>query len=86
MVKLDRDPQAADLVQRLHGGMQSVLTLIFPVRMRWAEPSNQAIEEYRQRYYMISNRTTSCDAVVRLLRILAPDQRKGETIDESLVE
>jgi mycoredoxin len=43
-VNIEHDPQAADLVQRLNGGMQRVPTILFPDGERLTEPSNQALE------------------------------------------
>lgn len=49
-VNIERDPQAADLVRQLNGGMQSVPTILFPDGVRLTEPSNQALEEQLQRF------------------------------------
>jgi len=49
-VNIEQDPQAADLVRQVNGGMQSVPTIIFPDGTRLAEPSNQALEAQLRRF------------------------------------
>lgn len=54
-VNIEQDSQAAGLVQRLNGGMQSVPTILFPDGARLTEPSNQALET-RLRSYLTGSR------------------------------
>ena len=49
-VNIEQDPEAADLVRQVNGGMQNVPTIIFPDGTRLAEPSNQALEAQLRRF------------------------------------
>ena len=52
LVDIDREPGAAEEVQRLNGGMKSVPTILFPDGTVLVEPSRRqlesALEPYRQ--------------------------------------